>query len=174
MPVKKKTVPEKGKKNTRCKYDWAKMQIEFFKSEYVQVAPFLRDRYNLDSSGNGGVERRIKGWNEQKKDLKRESVETAKKELVNLYAPTAEELAQMHQGLTTLFKATIKKELSDCIDPKTGEVKRTPNVVEIRRIWEIVKAEKLEPTAVQKNENSISEGDRNLISALLDQNFDEE
>lgn len=168
---KKVTQPIKG---ARVKYDWHKMQVEFFKSSFEAVTPFLREKYDIDISKSGAVQRRVKGWQEQKIELKRESVETSKKELVHLYAPTAEELAQMHQGLTTLFKATIKKELKDCIDPKTGEVIRTPNVVEMKRIWEIVKAEKLEPTAVQKNENSMSTEDRDLLSSLLDQNFDDE
>lgn len=98
--------------------------------------------------------------------------------MVDLYAPTAEELAEMHQGLTTLNKAAIQFMLSQCltIDPKTGKnkVAKAPDVVAIRRLWEMVKAEKLEPTAVQKNENSMSSEDRDLLSSLLDQNYDED
>lgn len=168
----KKTPTKKPTK--RAMYNWAKMQIEYFKSDIPTVAPFLKEKYGLDISKNGAIGRRVKGWQDQKTELKKEMVETSKKELVHLYTPTAEELAQMHQWLTTLFKATIKKELKDCIDPKTGEVIRTPNVVEMKRIWEIVKAEKLEPTAVQKNENSMLTEDRDLLSSLLDQNFDDE
>ena len=49
-----------------------------------------------------------------------------------------------------------------------------PDSMALRRIWEMVKAEKLEPTAVQKNENAMSDDDRSLLSKLLEENLDDE
>lgn len=67
--------------------------------------------------------------------------------------------------------------VEDCFttDKATGKKKisKMPDTAITRRIWEMVKAEKLEPTAVQKNENSMSDDDRSLLSQLLDQNYDD-
>lgn len=173
-PAKKPNVRADGS----VKRDWPKIKAGFLKSEYVEVCPYMLEVHGIDIRKNGGADRRTKGWAAEKTKLHQEALEKTKQEVAKLYAPSAEELAQMHAGLMTIFKASIQHELERCIKPdaKTGKQKvvSAPRVKEMRPVWEIVKAEKLEPTAVQKNESSLSTEDRALINALLDANLDDD
>lgn len=159
-------------------YDWIKIKQEFLISEYIEVYTFLREKYELDPNSNGAVARQVRGWSDEKQELKRQWLEDAKKQIANLYIPTAEELAKMHQGVIILVKAILEKEKAECLqfDPITGQqiVIRMPNIATIERVWRIIKAEKLEPVAVSKNENALTKEEQDLIDELLDQNFNED
>lgn len=178
MWTKKPIQPTKGKKAPRVKYDWSKIKIEFFKSEFEAVAPFFRQNYDIDLVKSGAVQRRVKGWQDEKNEIKKKWVEDAKKIIAKNYVPTLEELSQMHQITINLVKVALQKEMTDCItvDLKTGKqtASRTPDVALIEKLWRIIKAEKLEPTAVNKNENTISDEGRNALSRLLRENIGEE
>lgn len=179
--VKPKTAPRKQKvrktittkkKPGKAPKDWDMMKLEYFKAETMDVSPFVKEKFGIETKGNGGIQRRLKGWREEKEEIKAQAMRIAKEKVVQLYVPSVEELAQMHQGAITLFKAQLNKELADCI--KDGKVIKMPDGVLIERVWRIVKAEKLEPTAVSKTENSITPEDRSLMRQLLDENFDDD
>lgn len=95
-----------------------------------------------------------------------------------MYAPTVEELAEMHKGIIQLAKLQIQWMMTyaTLLNKETGklEIVRGVDMKELHRLWEIVKAEKLEPTAVQKNENGFTAEDKELLHSLLDINIDDD
>ncbi len=87
------------------------------------------------------------GWDKEKEEMKRRAFEKAKieaeKDLVQQYKPSAKDLAEMHKATISLLKASLNYTMSVCVED--GKVVRMPDVQDIKRIWEIVKSEKLEP-----------------------------
>lgn len=50
-----KQTPQKPKKPTRTKYDWQALKAEYLSSDFLDVAPFLRQRIGQDTTSNKAV-----------------------------------------------------------------------------------------------------------------------
>lgn len=50
-----KKAPEKPKKPARTKYDWVQLKAEYLSSDFIDVAPFLRQRIGQDTTSNKAV-----------------------------------------------------------------------------------------------------------------------
>lgn len=116
-----------------------------------------------------------KAWREEKVRMQLEAINEAKDKIKEIYAPTAEELGELHKGIMTLLKVSIQKELNDCVQfnkaTQKQEIVKNPNIPVITKIWEIVKSEKLEPTLVKKISQSLTDEDKILFDKLLDDNL---
>lgn len=50
-----KKAPQKPKKPARTKYDWVQLKAEYLSSDFIDVAPFLRQRIGQDTTSNKAV-----------------------------------------------------------------------------------------------------------------------
>jgi hypothetical protein len=71
----------------QTKRDWEMIRQEFFNSEFLDVAPFIRQKFGKETNNDGNMANQTKGWAEEKRLWKRkinEEIESkAKKELVD-------------------------------------------------------------------------------------------
>lgn len=47
-----KKAPEKPKKPARTKYDWVKLKAEYLSSDFLDVAPFIQQKYSKDTASS--------------------------------------------------------------------------------------------------------------------------
>lgn len=84
------------KKKTKTKYDWNGLKQEFFASEYIDVAPFIRERLGKETDSHTHIAKKVKGWAEEKKayeeSITEEAREKAKKKRIEALRVKLEEV----------------------------------------------------------------------------------
>ena len=85
-----------GEITPKAKYDWVALKQEFFNSDFLEVAPFIRERLGKETDNDTNVANQTKGWAEAKKEWKRKQIEEVENktrgELVNKMKVKVEEL----------------------------------------------------------------------------------
>ena len=65
-------------KKIRSKYNWEALKDEFFASEHIDVASFIRERLGKDTGSNTHIANKTKGWGDDKKAYQQEITDKAK------------------------------------------------------------------------------------------------
>ena len=161
----------------RAKHNWTEIRAAYMKSDAIDVAPFTRENYGIDTTGWNGANQ-VKWWREEKLAMleraKAKALEETEAKMVEIYKPSMEELSEMHKGINLLFKASIKKAIKDSIDSKTWEELVNPNIYELEKLWKIIKTEKWEPTSNIKQETKVTWTlEVKDISKMTDEEVDE-
>jgi len=140
------------------KYDWQKIKLEFMLSEFDDVQPFLKQRYNKDTAKNKQIADSTKWWWKEKQEykqkiyqeaLKRKWKETSKElsDKMERYEMLWEEILQWMEDQFNELKQTTKK----------GEKKKKLYSNDIMNIWKIKRTEMWLPTNISKTENTNKE-----------------
>lgn len=66
---------------SKSKYNWIKLKQEFFNSDFTDVAPFIRQRLDKDTSIDKNAANHTKGWAEDKKKWQIEENEKIQAEM---------------------------------------------------------------------------------------------
>lgn len=51
------------------KYNWDELKLEFFKSDFTEIAPFIQQRYSKDTAKNSNIANHTKWWANEKRDF---------------------------------------------------------------------------------------------------------
>lgn len=161
-------------KPTKQKYDWVAIKQEFFESDFIDVAPFLQQRYSKDTAKSGQVWLMTKWWADEKKkiqeEMKQKALEEFKSNLKQRWEHVFDVLDQAHvKGLMDLANMILDqwqqrkmKIVRKYRDPETKEV-TSSEIVEIDdisptlhqadmiSILKHIKLEKWEPTDIVEN-----------------------
>lgn len=162
------------------KYNFDKIKKEFLESSYDEVKPFMQAIYHTYTSH---IKNKTKGWSDEKKMLKKDVknivIEEIKEELKEYYKPSMEELWDMHKQLVQLSKAkinTMTRTMKEKLEWK--RIKDDVSIKDIKTLWDMVKAEKNEPTSYMRTEsdtnithNILDEEDRKMLDDLIDENL---
>jgi len=70
-----------GLKKGKTKYDWVSLKYEFFSSNFLCAAGFIKYRLGLEAKHNGNVKRAIIGWARKKKIWKLQRLAKIRQEL---------------------------------------------------------------------------------------------
>jgi hypothetical protein len=85
-----------GESGSNAKYDWDALKQEFFNSDFLEVAPFIRQRLSKETANDSNMANQTKGWAEDKKEWKRKRMEDvqrqADKELIEKLKISLEDL----------------------------------------------------------------------------------
>lgn len=85
---------------TKTKYDWEAIKLEFLESDYNDVAPFLADKYQINTRYNTQSREKAWWWWEEKKKIKQELKEKAleefKSKLKDKWTKVFDKLEQAH------------------------------------------------------------------------------
>jgi len=156
------------------KYDWEKIKIKFFESEFEHPSTFMRHTYGTSTAH---IRRMTKWWSQDKEELKKKALNKAitqtEEVLAEYYKPTLDELWTMHKQIIQLSKAKIN-EMTNIAKNKQRGIK----VNDIKVLWDIIKVEKNEPTSYVRSDNEtlikndeLSEEEKKAIDDLIDENF---
>lgn len=172
--------------SNESKYDWNRLKLEFFQSKAIDVKSFFEISWYWF---NAYVTKHTKGWREEKKhfrdEAKKEALEQAKKEAVAIYKPSIEELNNIHQLLVLTMS---KKAMSMALKwpkkiqktdwswnpiiwkdgkPETYDIDDSDDIDawELKKIWEMTKIEKWEPTTINENNNT---GDTAVVQFTIE------
>jgi len=63
------------------KYDWDALKRNFFNSDHLEVASFIRQTLGKETAEDGNMARQTKGWTEDKKEWKRKRAENIQKQV---------------------------------------------------------------------------------------------
>lgn len=55
----------------RVRYNWNELKLEFFESNFEEVAPFMKQKYSKDTAKNSTIAKNTKWWASEKKNLYR-------------------------------------------------------------------------------------------------------
>lgn len=138
------------KKNSSKRYDWNKLKKEFLSSKFQTVQEWRKARKGQEKGKlDWNFNKQTKGRAEEKAKLKakalNEAKEEIKKEMKELYKPSLEELAEMHQIVMQLIYAKLEKMLEEW-----------GSMQDLAKIWEILKIEKGEPTKYEKSDQTLN------------------
>lgn len=53
----------------RVRYNWNELKLEFFESNFEEVAPFMKQKYSKDTAKNSTIAKNTKWWALEKKNL---------------------------------------------------------------------------------------------------------
>ena len=134
--------------------DWEKAKLDFLKSS----PPTIRERRAAYAKKHGFtttnkvVHTRTKGWTVEKKNLQKLATEQGMQEaaadtiqtIKELYKPSMDELALLHQAVMGLIKYSVNQMSAKATNKEDLSIK------DLAKLWEMMKAEKLEPTKVGK------------------------
>lgn len=149
--IKNKSVKNTKKtdsKKQKISYNREALRLEFLVSPINDLSERWRHKWGTNEAPqNGNFKKHTKGWVEEKKQLReevvKEAMEELKKEMVEAYKPTTQELSEAHQALFTLIRAKIRlMQWGDIPWAKITDV----DVRDLKALWEMVKIEKWEPT----------------------------
>lgn len=127
------------KKNTRTKYDWISLKQEFMESDFIDVAPFLRQSIKQDTANNKAVANASKWWADEKRkiqqEMKQKALEDFKKNLKTRWENVFDVLDQAHvKWLEDL--ANMILEQWEMKKRKISIKQRDPDTKEV--IWSII------------------------------------
>lgn len=158
-------------KPTKQKYDWVAIKQEFFESDFIDVAPFIQQKYGKDTANNWQVWLMTKWWWDEKKkiqeEMKQKALEDFKQNLKQRWEHVFDVLDQAHvKGLMDLANMILdqweqrkRKIVRSYRDPETKEI-TSSEIVEIDdivpnlhqsdmiNILKHIKLEKWEPTDI--------------------------
>lgn len=156
---------------TRTKYNWVKLKLDFFASDFLDVAPFLRASIGQNTVNNKAVAIASKWRGDEKRKIQEQMrVEAFKKFKANIKGQWDNVMGKMEMahvaGLENLadmileqWKVVKRKKMIETKDPETYEVIRseivdiewlTPYLYhgDITSILKHIKLEKWEPTEI--------------------------
>lgn len=149
-------------KQKKATIDWVTYKAEFFQSNEVRVADFLRRKLNIEAP-SAFHKRKTKGWTEEKKKLMESSLEEAKKDLQDkiksAYDIPVGRLQQLKKNIFDIILARLSQ-ISDKVqiqvNPQTGEKKILVSweipTKELVEILKVVKTELWEPTNINQSQ----------------------
>lgn len=154
------------------KYDWPTIKVEYFEAKEQGITDFLRNKYGTGKNVTTGVfKANTQGWFQEKQAFLRQvqaiAMQRAAQKAAKVYEPNMTELGEMHRATVTLLKASLQKELEECIDPNTGKCIKHPDTKVIESIWKIVKVEKREPTEVGEVIETVTPEENERIKNLI-------
>lgn len=120
----------------KSKYDWNKIKLEFFKSDFNEIAPFIQQRYSKDTAKDSNFAKNTKWWAEEKKDL----FSNIYKKAIENYKPDYKEWEQLFYMLEMAHIKGLKT-LSDYILKQWEVVK----IEEIEKNWNVIKKDAILP-----------------------------
>ena len=127
------------------KYDWNKIKMEFMLSEFEEVAPFMKSKYNQDTAINKQVAKMTKWWWKEKQEYKQKIILKA---LEKQSDKDADSLT-----LDISFLAQSKNILVNNLINKLVEAWEMWTVKEITKAIESIRTEMWLPTKYTKNDN---------------------
>lgn len=170
---------------TNAKYNWEELEAWFMSSNYMSVSKFFREdsrvvaRYgSMDSTLNGGIGRRTKGWAEKKKQIGLRMIEAVQQEVMDKAAEKFRQYAEQIPDIemnsmaiaaanvitanekVVLWKDIEKKalggngyisieELRPLARPSNYEV----TIGDIKKLWEMARVTQNKPISSTKTEN---------------------
>lgn len=132
-----------------ARHNWAEIKSKFLWSKAVSVLQFLKEE-GIKRSWN--VSKQTTGWTEDKLKLIMEAKEEARDELksnlVTLFKPSEKEIAQAYEAVFTTLRLKAISNYQKIKRMPDGTIIIPPdvNVNEQKAIWEVIKAERWEPT----------------------------
>ena len=140
------------------KYDWEKIKMEFMLSEYDEVAPFMKQRYNQDTTINKQVAKMTKWWWKEKQEYKQKIYEKALKKKWNETAKEISDIAKRYEMLDEEFIAWMEQQFEENKrTPKKGEKVRKLFSGDILNMWKISRTERWLPVNISKVEQTNKE-----------------
>lgn len=135
-------------KMPKQKYDWNKIKMEFMLSEFDEVQPFMKQRYNKDTAKNKQIADATKWWwkekQERKKKIYLEALKKKWKESEKEIESKMERYEMLWDGILEWMENAI-----------FGDWKKNSN--DIMNIWKIKRTEMWLPTNISKTENTNKE-----------------
>lgn len=130
------------------KYDWNKIKMEFMLSEFDEVQPFMKQRYNKDTAKNKQVADATKWWWKEKQEWKKKIyLEALKKK----WKESEKEIESKMERYEMLWDGILQR-MENAI---FGDWKKNSN--DIMNIWKIKRTEMWLPTNISKTENTNKE-----------------
>ena len=126
------------------KYDWNKIKLEFFQSDFDEVSPFLKERYG-ENMARSNLKNYTKWWGKDKQTYKQKILERALKENLKKQAK------ELEIDVETLMKWK-KNALVGIMNDLTKNSERLSMSDRVKGL-NALKTELWEPTTVSKNEN---------------------
>ena len=130
------------------KYDWNKIKMEFMLSEFDEVQPFMKQRYNKDTAKNKQIADATKWWWKEKQEWKKkiylEALKKKWKESEKEIESKMERYEMLWDGILEWMENAI-----------FGDWKKNSN--DIMNIWKIKRTEMWLPTNISKTENTNKE-----------------
>ena len=135
-------------KMPKQKYDWNKIKMEFMLSEFDEVQPFMKQRYNKDTAKNKQIADATKWWWKEKQEWKKkiylEALKKKWKESEKEIESKMERYEMLWDGILEWMENAI-----------FGDWKKNSN--DIMNIWKIKRTEMGLPTNISKTENTNKE-----------------
>lgn len=133
-------------------------------SDYDEVQPFMKSRYNQDTANNKQVMKMTKWWWKEKQEYKKKIYEKALKKKWNETAKEISRNAERLEMLNDRFIDWMEKEMEENErKPAKGEKKRKLFSNDIMNMRKISRTERWLPTNISKTENTNKE-ERNDLS----------
>jgi RNAse (barnase) inhibitor barstar len=129
------------KPKLRTKLEWTELKKQYLGGQYEDVRDWWRSIGGQSVIAESTLDRRTKGWSEERAELQKRSIEAAKINYVAVSAMPNEKLFKMKENLLILVGKKIMKEKETL----------TPN--DLKTLWQMVKTELQEPITITKNEN---------------------
>lgn len=147
-----------GKKD-RAKYDWIALKEDFFRSEYIDVSPWIRHTLGQEKEQNKNVRLACAGWALDKKIWKEER-------LKETLAKIKEDRVARSKVLLDKIFLKIEADLNYLID------RESHNTEDTKRLWEMARTENDMPTKILYNKNEDMNFDRetakqNLLEKII-------
>jgi hypothetical protein len=125
------------------KYDWNKLKLEFFKSDYDDVASFIEKTVGKKTANNSTLARNTKWWTKEKKDYKDSILEkalllNANKQAKELEIPMEQLWLAKRNAVIKVIQQMMNKDM---------------DINELERTIKIIRTEMWLPTTYSKNEN---------------------
>ena len=137
------------------KYDWQKIKLEFMLSEFDDVQPFLKQRYNKDTAKNKQIADSTKWWWKEKQEYKQKIYEKALEKKWNETAKEISDIAKRYEMLDEEFIAWMERQFEEeRKTPKKGEKKRRLFSGDILNMRKISRSERWLPTSYSKVEQT--------------------
>ena len=138
------------------KYDWAKLKLEFFQSDFDEIKSFFTDKW---LTYNSEIRKRTNWWTEAKQDFKQKITQRA---LENALKKQAKELEIPMDQLSKAKKNAVIKAINVMMEDKLS-------MADSERIIRILRTEMWLPNTYSRNENineerqELNQDDKDLI-----------
>lgn len=157
-------------------YNWEALKKKYILSDYASINAFLEEQ---GMNRNWYSSQKTKGWAKYKLELEMEAKAKARENTVNslakLFTPSEKEISQTYEAVfTTLrLKAISNYQKIKRMPDWTIIIPPDVNMNESKIIWEIIKAERWEPTRFTDKWDFIPEGedDQDDITFFLPNNW---
>ena len=140
----------------KLKYDWAKLKLEFFQSDFDEIKSFFTDKW---LTYNSEIRKRTNWWAKEKQEFKQKITEKA---LENALKKQAKELEIPMDQLSKAKKNAVIKAINVMMEDKLS-------MADSERIIRILRTEMWLPNTYSRNENineerqELNQDDKDLI-----------